>query len=166
MLRKRQVYHSPFSFILRWIQFKLSVLIISLSSFQMLSHAVAPLNLSPLAIRLFRSAGDISEGSSCHSRSVQPISRLLSHSSRLTQPVPSSFQVIVQQCFFWMGPNPQVFSHDLTWLFLFSRSYHQILFEVWRKNELSSVKCISPRSFKFFSLLAQPLRFDSSGVSK
>ena len=54
-----------------------------------------------------------------------------------------------------MGPNPQVFSQDLTWLFLFSRSYSQILFEVWRKNDSSSVICISPRSFKFFSSLAQ-----------
>ena len=33
-------------------------------------------------------------------------------------------------------------------------------------NELSSVKCFSPRSVEFFSSLAQPLRFDSSGVSK
>ena len=32
----------------------------------------------------------------------------------------------------------------------------KILFKVWRKNELSSVKCLSPRSFKFFSLLFQP----------
>ena len=32
-----------------------------------------------------------SKGSSCHSRSVQPISRLLSHSSHLIQPVQSLF---------------------------------------------------------------------------
>ena len=38
--------------------------------------------------------------------------------------------------------------------------------KVWRKNELSSVKCLSPRSSRFFSSLAQPLYFDSSGVSK
>ena len=29
-------------------------------------------------------------------------------------------------------------------------------FEVWRKNELSSVECLSPRSVKFFPSLAQP----------
>ena len=52
-----------------------------LSSFQMFSHAGAPLNHPILAIQLFRSAEDISEGSSFHSRSVQAISRLLSHSS-------------------------------------------------------------------------------------
>ena len=48
------------SFLLRWIQFKLLVLIISLSSFQMFSHAGAPLNHPLLAIQLFRSAEDIS----------------------------------------------------------------------------------------------------------
>ena len=62
-----------------------------LSSFQMFSHVVAPLNLSPLAIHLFGGAEDISEGSSFHSRSVQPISRLLSYSSHLTQPAQSIF---------------------------------------------------------------------------
>ena len=66
----------------------------------MLSHAGAPLNHPLLATHLFRSAEDILEGLSGHSRSVQPISRLLSHSSRLIQPVLSPFQVIVQQCFF------------------------------------------------------------------
>ena len=42
----------------------------------MFSHTGAPLNYSPLAIQLFRSAEDISEGSSCHSRSVNPILRM------------------------------------------------------------------------------------------
>ena len=37
----------------------------------MLSHAGAPLNHPLLTIQLFRSAEDISEGSSIHSRSVQ-----------------------------------------------------------------------------------------------
>ena len=36
----------------------------------------APLYHSPLAIQLFRSAEDISVGSSCHSRSVNPILRM------------------------------------------------------------------------------------------
>ena len=35
----------------------------------------------------------------------------------------SLFKQSFQRCFFWVGPNPQVFSQDLTWLFLFSRSY-------------------------------------------
>ena len=43
------------------------------SSFQCFSYAGAILNRSPLAILLSRSAQDISEGSSFHSRSVQPI---------------------------------------------------------------------------------------------
>ena len=42
----------------------------------MCSHAGEILNHSPLAIQLFRSAEDISEGSSCHSRSVNPILRM------------------------------------------------------------------------------------------
>ena len=42
----------------------------------MFSHAGAILNHSPLAVQLFRSAEDISEGSSCHSRSVNPILRM------------------------------------------------------------------------------------------
>ena len=51
----------------RWIQFKLSVLIIFLSSCQMLSHAGAPLNHSPLAINLLWSAEDISQDLCFHS---------------------------------------------------------------------------------------------------
>ena len=57
------------------------------SSFQIPSHAGAPHIHSLLAIHLFRRAQAISKGLSCHSRSVQPISRLLSHSSHLIQPV-------------------------------------------------------------------------------
>ena len=56
-----------------------------------LSHAGAILNHSPLDILLSQSAQDILEGSSFHSRSVQPISRLLSHSSHLIQPVQPLF---------------------------------------------------------------------------
>ena len=103
--------------LLRWIQFKLSVLIIFLSSCQMLSHAGAPLNHSPLAIHLFQSVEDISEDLCFHSQSIQDIWRLLSHSSHLIQPVQFPFQVIFRRCIFWVGPNPQVFSQDPTWLF-------------------------------------------------
>ena len=40
-------------------------------------------------------------------------------------------------------------------LLILSGAILKFLFEVWRKNDLSSVKCLSPRSFKFFSSLAQ-----------
>ena len=65
ILTELQVYHSSFSFLLRWIQLKLSVLIVFLPSFQMLSHAGAPLNHPLLAIHLFWSTEDIS-GVSCY----------------------------------------------------------------------------------------------------
>ena len=77
-----------------------------LSSFQMLSHAGASHNRSPLSLHI-RSAEDISEDSCFHSQSVQVILRLLSHSSHLILPVKSLFQAILQQCFFRVGPNPQ-----------------------------------------------------------
>ena len=91
-------------FLLRWIQFKLSVLIIFLSLCQMLSHAGAPLNLSLLAIHLFWSAEDISEDLCFHSQSVQDISRLLSHSSHLIQPVQFTFQAVFSYCY--VNTNP------------------------------------------------------------
>ena len=78
----------------------------------MLSHAGASHNCSPLSI-LIQSAHDISEDSCFHSQSVQAIWRLLSHSSHLIQPVQPLFKIL-QQCFFRVGPNPQVFSQDLT----------------------------------------------------
>ena len=67
---------------------------------QMLSHASASHNRSPLSLHI-RSAEDISEDS-CF------------HSSHLILPVQSLFQAILQRCFFRVGPNPQVFSQDLT----------------------------------------------------
>ena len=90
-------------FLLRWIQFKLSVLIIFLFSFLMLSHADAPLNHSLLPIHLFWSAEDISQDLCFHSQSVQDISRLLSHSSHLIQPVQPLFKIL-QWCFLLSGP--------------------------------------------------------------
>ena len=98
-----QVHHPSLLFILRWIQFKLSVLIISLSSFQMLSHAGASHNRSPLSIRI-RSAKDISEDSCFHSQSVQAIWRLLSHSSHLIQPAQSPLSINRSTVFFLSGP--------------------------------------------------------------
>ena len=95
------ILHSRILF--RRIQLKLSVLIIALSSFQMLSHAGISLNHSPLAIQLFRSAEDISEDSCFHSASILTISRLLPHSSHLIQPVQPLFK-IVQRCFLLSGP--------------------------------------------------------------
>ena len=85
-----QVHHPSLLFPLRWIQVKFSVLIIFPSLFQVFSYAGGPLNRSPLSIRI-RSAEDISKESCFHSQSVQDISRLLSHSSHLIQPVQSLF---------------------------------------------------------------------------
>ena len=69
----------------------------------MFSHAVAPHNHSPLAIQLFRSAQDISK--ICVSTCIRSsLSRLLSYSSHLIQPMLSPFQVIVQWCFLLSGP--------------------------------------------------------------
>ena len=90
ILTELQVYHSTF--------FSSSVDSIQafgvdhiLSSFQIPSHADAPHNHSLLAIHLFGSAEDISQDLCFHSQSVQDISRLLSHSSHLIQPVQSLF---------------------------------------------------------------------------
>ena len=52
-----------------------------------------------------------------HSQSVQDISRLLSHSSHLIQPVQSPLSINCSTVYLLAGPNPQVFSQDLTWLF-------------------------------------------------
>ena len=76
-----------------------SVLFRFFSVFQMFSHTGAPHNNSLLSIHLFASAEVFSKGSSCHSRSAQPISRLLSHSRHLFQSVHFLFQ-IPQQYFF------------------------------------------------------------------
>ena len=86
-----QVHHPSLSFLPRWTQVKLSVLIVLFSSFQMLSYAGALLNYSSLAFHLFRCAEDISEDLCLHYQSVQDISRLLSHSSHLIQPEQSLF---------------------------------------------------------------------------
>ena len=69
--------------------------------FTMLSHSGAPINHSPLAIHLFRSVEDISGDSCFHSRSVQAISRLLSHSSHLIQPAQSFFKLFNGVSFEW-----------------------------------------------------------------
>ena len=62
ILTELQVYHSSFSFSspLDSIQ---ALSIISFPCFKCFSHAGVPLNHSPLAIQLFRSAEDISEDS-------------------------------------------------------------------------------------------------------
>ena len=109
-----QVHHPSLLFLLRWIQFKLSIFIIFLSSFLMLSHADAPLNHSLLPIHLFWSAEDISQDLCFHSQSVQDISRLLSHSSHLIQPVQSPLSINHSMLYLLVGPNPQVFFQDLT----------------------------------------------------
>ena len=91
-------------FLLRWTKFKPSMLVTFLSLFQMFSHAGVSLNHSPLAFHVFRSVEDISGDSCFHSRSVQAILRLLSHSSHLIQPVQSPFQLIISTVFLLSGP--------------------------------------------------------------
>ena len=52
-----------------------------------------------------------------------------------------------------MGPNPQVFFQDLTWLSQLSRSYSQIHCKVWRKNELLSDKCLFSKIFQILFIV-------------
>src|SRR3954469_17379822 len=104
ILMDLQVYYSSFSFLLWWFQFKLSVLIIFLFSFQVLSYAGVSLNHSPLAIHLFRSDEDISEDLSFHSQFTQVLLRMLSHSSHWIQPVQSLFSSNRSTVFLFSGP--------------------------------------------------------------
>lgn len=62
-------------FLLQWTKFKLSVLIIFPSSFQVFLYVGSSLNHSPFAIQLFRSAKVIPEDSGFYSKSFQAISR-------------------------------------------------------------------------------------------
>ena len=119
ILRKPQVRYSSLVFFSGGFNSSFRCWSCPFSSFQMLSHAGVSPNLSLLAIQGFRSVEELLEDSRFHSQPLQGILRLLSHSSHLIQPVQSPFQVIVQRCFSWVGPNPQVFSQDLTWLFYF-----------------------------------------------
>ena len=154
-----QVHRPSLLFLLRWINSKLSVLIIFFSSCQMLFHTGAPLNLSFLAIHLSWSAEDISQDLCFHSQSVQDISRLLSHSSHLILPVQSLFQAILQWCFFRVGPNPQVFSQDLTWLFELSGAILKFISKFDVRMNFHQSHAFSKVVFKFFSSLAQPFLF-------
>ena len=70
----------------------------------MFSHAGAILNRSPLAILLFRSAQDISKIRVFHSAFVQALSRMLSLSSHLIQPVHSPFSSNRSTVFLLSGP--------------------------------------------------------------
>ena len=97
-----QVHDSSFSFFSGG--FNSSFVDHVLSSFQMFSHAGATLNHSPLAIQLFRSAEDILEDSHFHSRSVQAISRLLSLSNHLNQPMHYLFLSNHSMVFLLRGP--------------------------------------------------------------
>ena len=86
-----QVHHPSLVFLLRWTQFKLSVLIIFPSLFQVFSYVGSSLNHFPFAIKLFRSAEVIPEDSSSHSQFTQVVLRMLSHSSHLIQLAQSLF---------------------------------------------------------------------------
>ena len=81
-----------------------------------------------------------------------------------------------QRCIFWVGPNPQVFFQDLTWLFQFSRSslkfiskfdvrmiYHQsnvfskiyqILFIIGSTFSIFILECINDSWWCFSSSLS------------
>ena len=135
-----------------------------LSSFQMFSHAGAPLNHSLLDIPSFLSAEDTSEGSSFHSRPVQAIWRLLSHSSYLIQPVQPLFKIVQRCVSFQWALTHRSFPRILLDSSNFSAA-SKILFKVWRKNGLSSVIYLSPRSFKFFQSLVQPFQFSIRSAS-
>ena len=127
-----------------------------LFSCQMLSYAGAPLNHSPLIFHLFWSAEDISEDLCFHSAFVQALPRMLSLLRHLVQPVQYLFSsnLFSGVCFEWALTHrsfPRILPDSSIFLGATSKSS-----KVWCKNELSSVKCLSPRSFKFFSLLVQP----------
>ena len=86
----------------------------------------------------------------------QKVSNSLTFSQSITQQTKQSIQIYL---FIITFQNLEFWDVTSYLTLLFSRSYSQILLQVWRKNELSSVICISPRSVKFFSSLAQPLLF-------
>ena len=81
---------------------------------------------------------------------------MLSHSSHLIQSVESLFSSnhFNGVSFEWALTH-RSFPRILPDSSYFPEAIFKFLFEVWRKNELSLVKCFSPRSFKFFSSLAQ-----------
>ena len=74
---------------------------------------------------------------------------MLSHSSLLIQPVQSLFLIILT-----VFSLEWALTHRCSPRILPDSSYFsgasQIHCKVWRKNELSSVRCLSPRSFQFF----------------
>ena len=130
------------------------------------SHNGTPHNLSPLAILLFRSAEDISEGSSCHPRSAQPISRLLSHSSHVTQPVQSlslnHFNGVSVEWALTHRSFPGSYLTLLIFPEVFANSFQSLTLEWFIISQMSF-----PGSFSnsFHSWL-NPFAFDSPGVSK
>ena len=152
-------------FLLRWIQYKLSVLIIFFFSFQVLSYAGAPLNHSLLGIPSFSSVKYISKGSSCLSRSVQPISRLLSHYSHLIQPVQSLFKnrsmVFPFEWALTHRSFPRIFPDSPNFPGAVPKFFSK--FDV-RMNFISQI--VSKAVFKFFSSLAQTFSFNPFGVSQ
>ena len=83
------ILHSRILF--RWIQLKLSVLIIALSSLQMLSHAGAPHFHSSSRYSIVPECSRYLEDSCFHSAFIQALSRMLSLLNHLIQLVQSLF---------------------------------------------------------------------------
>ena len=101
-----------------------SIQALSIISFPHFKCFLMPVHLLIIHLLLFMviwSAEDIPKIRVFHSTFVQAISR-----SYLIQAIYSNLCNIsfksFNGVFFWVGPNPQVFSQDLTWLFYFPRA--------------------------------------------
>ena len=129
------------------------------------SHTGAPHNHPLFAIHLFRSAHDISKirvstllsfklFRGCYIIQAFYSTGAFSFSSNLFNGV--SFEwALTHMSFPRILPDSSYFPGAIL----------KFLFEVWRKNELSSVSCFSPRPVEFFSLLVQPFYYHF-GVSQ
>ena len=73
----------------------------------------------------------------------------------------SLFKIISNSVFFWVGPNPQVFSQDLTWLFELSGAILKFISKCDVRIDSISHMPFQDR-FQIISFLAQPLCFSFS----
>ena len=112
ILTEPQVHHYSFSFFSGG--FKSSFVDHILSSFQMFFMLVH-LIFNHFSLFNCSEVLKISQKIRFHSQSIQVISRLLPYSGHLMQPVQSPpFNQSFNDVLFRVGPNPQVFSQDLT----------------------------------------------------
>ena len=166
MLRELQVHHSSFSFLSGGLKFKLSVLIIFLSSLQCF---LIPVHLSIIHLSLFSL---VPECTRYLRRLTFPFSIRSGYFEVVISFKPFNstgaiylFKQSLQRCFFEWALTHRSFPRILPDSSNFPGA-SKILFNVWRKNELSSVKCLSPRSVKFFSSLVQPFYSSFRSASK